>query len=193
MPCAAATERVGVVLAGGSNSAAEWNWRAGISLLDQASRILSRAGFERVIVSGAAKRHESLDDLQPDQGPLGGIASVLRNCPKLIGQTLVVLPTDMPAINPRALTRLAEIAEFHGRGALFDLGPLPLALVINPALVAAVDETLSDTGSLEALVARLGLPVLASLPDDGLDNVGSVKELEEVRQRLDAIRAEAGS
>ncbi|MEE4639173.1 MAG: NTP transferase domain-containing protein [Wenzhouxiangella sp.] len=193
MPCAAATERIGLILAGGRNSAAEWNWRAGVSLLDQAGRILNRAGLQRVIISGAANRSDSLDDLQPDQGPLGGIASVLRSFPELSRQTLVVLPTDMPAINPRALTRLAEIAEFHGQGALFDLGPLPLALVINSELVQAVDETLQDTGSMEALVARLGLPVLASLPDDGLDNVGSVKEVEEVRQRLDAIRAEAAS
>lgn len=191
MLCAAATERVGVVLAGGRDSAAEWRWRAGISLLDQAGRILDRAGLERVIVSGAPDRSDSLDDARPDQGPLGGIASVLEHHPELSGQTLVVVPTDMPALDPRALTRLAEIAELHGRGALFDLGPLPLALVITPALAQAVRETLSSSGSLEALVSRLGLPVLASLPGDGLDNVASLEQLEEIRQRLDADRAAA--
>ncbi|MFW5816006.1 MAG: molybdenum cofactor guanylyltransferase [Wenzhouxiangella sp.] len=191
MPCAAATERVGVVLAGGRDSTAQWRWRAGISLLDQAGRILERAGVERVIVSGALDHNDSLDDMQPDQGPLGGIASVLGQHPELIGQTLVVVPTDMPALNPRALTRLAEIAELHGRGALFDLGPLPLALVVTATLAQSVGEALSSSGSLGALVSRLGLPVLGSMPDDGLDNVTSLAQLEEIRQRLDADRAAA--
>lgn len=193
MPCAAATERIGIVLAGGRDSAAGWRWRVGTSLLDQATRILQRAGLNRVIVSGAPKAADSLDDLEPGRGPLGGLASVLQRCPELAGATLLIVPTDMPALNPRALTRLAEIAEYHGRGAMFDLGPLPLALVAHPVLVETVAETLDGPGSLEALVARLELPVLASLPDDGLDNVGSREELEEVRQRLDAARAAAAS
>lgn len=190
MPCATAAERVGVVLAGGRDSMAEWNWQPGISLLDQARRILQRAGFERIIVSGAARRSGGLDDLQPGRGPLGGLATVLRQNPDLAGQTLVIVPTDMPALNPRALTRLAEIAELQGSGAVFDLGPLPLAVVNKqPALAQIVLETLDETGSVQTLVARLALPVLASLPDDGLDNVGSLEELEEVRQRLDATLA----
>lgn len=189
MPCATAAERVGVVLAGGRDSMADWNWRPGVSLLDQACRTLQRAGFERIIVSGAAQHSGSLDDLHPGQGPLGGLATVLRRHPDLVGQTLVIVPTDMPALNPRALTRLAEIAELQGSGAVFDLGPLPLAVVNKPALAQIVLETLNETGSVQALVARMGLPVLASLPDDGLDNVGSLEELKEVRQRLDATRS----
>lgn len=193
MPCALATERVGIVLAGGRDSAAGWTWRAGTSLLDQAIRILQRAGIERIVISGAADRTDSLDDVQPGRGPLGGLASVLERSPDLAGQTLLIVPTDMPALNPRAVTRLAEIAEYHGRGAILDLGPLPLALVNQPALAEAVAEALASGGSMAAMVARLGLPMLASLPDDGLDNVGSLEQLEEVRQRLDAGRAVATS
>jgi molybdopterin-guanine dinucleotide biosynthesis protein A len=194
MPFGPATERTGIILAGGPSPAADWQWRPGISLLRQAERILARAGVERVIVSGT----ESVEsggvlDLQPGCGPLGGLASVLQQRDDICGHCLLVIPADMPALNPRALTRLAEIAEFHGRGARFDLGPLPLALMHTRQLPEHIDATLQDGGSIEGLAERLGLPILASLPDDGLDNPASPEELDEIRQRLDDARAESMS
>ncbi|MFP4208070.1 MAG: molybdenum cofactor guanylyltransferase [Wenzhouxiangella sp.] len=183
------TERSGIILAGGHRSAAAWPWRPGVSLLDQAERILRRAGIEHVLISGAAGNGASVADLAPGQGPLGGLASVLHQRPALTGQTLIVVPADMPALNPRGLIRLAEIAEYHGRGALFDLGPLPLALRHDHDLPEAIDDVLQAAGSLTSLAARLELPVLASLPDDGLDNLTSLEDLEALRQRLDCQRA----
>jgi molybdopterin-guanine dinucleotide biosynthesis protein A len=162
-------------------------------MLAQAKRILERAGVSGVVVSGAPNHSRAVADCSPDLGPLGGLASVLQQQPNLAGHCLIVLPIDMPAINPRALTRLAEIAEFHGRGARFDLGPLPLALMNSPDLPGAINDALQAGGALDTLANTLGLPVLASLPDDGLDNPASLNELDQIRQRVDSERAAASS
>ena len=194
MPFGPATERTGIILAGGPSPAADWQWRPGISMLGQAERILARAGVERVIVSGTESIDPSgIPDLQPGCGPLGGLASVLQKREDIVGHCLLIIPADMPAINPRALTRLAEIAEYHGRGARFDLGPLPLALMYTRQLPEHVDAALRDSGSIEGLALRLEVPILASLPDDGLDNPASPEELDDIRQRLDDARAELTS
>jgi len=162
-------------------------------MLGQAERILQRAGFERIIVSGREGRENAVVDLRPDCGPLEGLISVLRQRNDLDDHCLMIIPADMPAINPRALTRLAEIAEYHGHGARFDLGPLPLALMHTRQLPSIIDATLQNGGAIEALAARLDLPVVASLPDDGLDNPATPEELDDIRQRLDDARAESAS
>ena len=190
MPCAAANKRAGIVLAGGRNRAF-WPWKPGTTLLDQAERILQRSGVERILVSGPQARADAIPDAIGQGGPLAGLQSVLDHLELEEGTTLIVIPADMPLLSPHALARLADIAECDGRGALFDLGPLPLALILTPSLPAAVSGTLSGKGSLTALVARLKLPVIASLPGDGLDNIGSRKELNALRQRMDTRWATA--
>ncbi|MFW6340326.1 MAG: hypothetical protein ACOC0Q_05600, partial [Wenzhouxiangella sp.] len=64
-----------------------------------------------------------------------------------------------------------------------------LALRHDHDLPEAIDDVLQAAGSLTSLAARLELPVLASLPDDGLDNLTSLEDLEALRQRLDCQRA----
>ena len=193
MPFEPATERTGIILAGGNHPSSVWHWRPGISMLAQARRILERAGVTGVVVSGAPNEAQAVADRPSERGPLGGLASVIEQQPKLAGHCLVVLPIDMPAINPRALTRLAEIAEFHGRGARFDLGPLPLALINAPALLESINDVLRNDGALDTLANQLNLPVLASLPDDGLDNARSLDELDQIRLRVDAERTAAAT
>jgi len=193
MPFEPSSKRTGIILAGGNHPSATWHWRPGIPMLAQAKRILERAGMMKIVVSGAPNQSQSVPDRSPDQGPLGGLISVLQQQPELADHCLIVLPFDMPAVNPRALTRLADIAEFHGRGALFDLGPLPLALMNSSTLLDTIHRALQSGGALDTLARSLELPVLASLPDDGLDNPGSLVELEQIRQRVDAERAAADS
>lgn len=184
MPCAAATERVGLVLAGG-RAGANWPWRHGMSLREQAERILQRAGVGTVLISGIEDCANAIPDRVEGLGPLGGLRTALDHPGLAAGATLIITAFDMPALSPRALARLADIAEFDGRGALFDLGPLPMALRTGPELQAAVDATLSTEASLAALAAGLQLPVVASLPDDGLDHAASLEELNELRRRLE--------
>ena len=181
------TERIGIILAGGGE--ADWPWRPGLSLLDQAERIVQRAGVDTSLICGAHDRPNAVADRRADMGPMAALHQMLDHPGVNQEATLIIIPVDMPALNPRALTRLAEIAEYDGRGALFDLGPLPLALVLSTNLRSAMDDMVASNGSLGGLVRRLELPVMASLPDDGLDNVGSQQELAALRQRVEAARS----
>jgi len=180
------TERIGIILAGGGE--ADWPWRPGLSLLDQAERIVQRAGVDTSLICGAHDRPNAVADRGDGIGPLAALHQALDHPSLSLDATLIIIPVDMPALNPRALTRLAEIAEYDGRGALFDLGPLPLALVLTAKLRATLDEVAAGQGSLNALARRLELPIMASLPDDGLDNVGSQQELVALRQRVAGAR-----
>ncbi len=197
MPLEPATERTGVILAGGNHPSLGWQWRPGVPMLAQAQRILKRAGVGQIVVSGSdysgqlSQPGQPIADRPAGRGPLGGLASVVRQQSHLAGHCLIVVPIDMPAMNAHALKRLAEIAELHGRGARFDLGPLPLALINAPDLIDSIEDALHCGGALHRLGETLELPVLASMPDDGLDNPATMEELDQIRQRVDTEKAAA--
>ncbi len=157
MPCAIRPERLAVILCGGTPA-------PDAAMLAQTRARVERAGFRLLPTDGSE---------DAGLGPLGGILAAVTACPDRDGSCLLAVPADMPALNPRALQRLADIAEADGRGALFDLGPLPLALMLNPALRRVLRQATESAArrSLTGLAERLGLPIAASLPDDGLDNL----------------------
>lgn len=157
MPCATRPDRLAVILVGGTPA-------PDAATLAQTRARVERAGF-RLLPIDCGKN--------PGLGPLGGILAAVTACPDRDGCCLLVVPADMPLLNPRALQRLADIAEADGRGALFDLGPLPLALMLNAGLRQVLHQATEGMAcrSLTGLAERLGLPIAASLPDDGLDNL----------------------
>src|SRR5699024_8749210 len=92
----------GLVLAGGKSSRmgrdkAGLIWADGQRFLDRAIDLLEQAGCARVIVSGERPGYDCVPDRWPDQGPLGGIASVLAAGLELNGPLLIV-PVDMPQL-----------------------------------------------------------------------------------------------
>lgn len=165
MPCAMPSERAGIVLAGRPEGLDD-------SLIDATLSRLVAAGIQDRVVAGKQPEYEHVPDPSPGGGPLAAIQAVLQARPQWLGRTLVIVPVDMPSLNVRALQRLTEIGELDGRGAQFDLGPLPLVLCFTTALKEHLDDLLTTGGdrSLVALTRRLGLPTVASMPDDGLDN-----------------------
>lgn len=124
-------ELSGLVLAGGQSSRmgrdkAALIWADGRSFLDRAVHLLEQAGCARVIVSGERPGYDCVPDRWPEQGPLGGIASVLAACPELNGPLLIV-PVDMPQLEISDLVPLQKAAP--GRdGAVFRGLPLPMVL-----------------------------------------------------------------
>ena len=166
MPCATRPERVAVILCGGGGA-------PNGAMLAQTRGRVQTAGF-RLLDNGASEETGSSSaGEEAGLGPLGGILAAARACEDLDGSCLLAVPADMPLLNPRALQRLADIAEADGRGAVFDLGPLPMALVLSRELRQSLVQAVREPGSrsLIAVVNALGLPVVASLPDDGLDNL----------------------
>lgn len=166
MPCAMPSERAGIVLAGRPEGLDD-------RLIDAALARLAAAGIVDCVVAGNRLNYDHVPDPSPGGGPLAALRAVLETRPDWFGKTVAILPVDMPSLNPRALMRLVEIGQLDGRGAQFDLGPLPLVVCITAELKQGLDELLAANGdrSLIALTRRLGLPTIASLPDDGLDNL----------------------
>ncbi len=167
----------GLVLAGGRSlrmgrDKAGLRLGGGKTLLEHSIDLLTRAGCGVVLVSGDHRQHGGIADLYPQLGPLGGIASVLDTRPDLTGPLLVV-PVDMPALDPRDLRRLLEHVGADGH-ARFGHSPLPLALTVGDALRRIVGEQI-EGGELavHALAARLDCARI-DIDDPGrLDNINT--------------------
>jgi molybdopterin-guanine dinucleotide biosynthesis protein A len=99
---------LGVLLAGGRSSRmgrdkALLDWH-GQPLIERQLAALRASGVDEVRVSGARPAHGGIADIQPQLGPLGGLASVaatLEGAPELL-----VIPVDMPRLSGGLLRRL---------------------------------------------------------------------------------------
>lgn len=102
MPC------IGLVLAGGRSSRmgqdkAMLDWQ-GRPLLEQQMATLHAAGVDQVLVSGERPTYAGIVDTRADAGPAAALASVVAS---INGEaTLLVIPVDMPRLQPGLLRRL---------------------------------------------------------------------------------------
>lgn len=103
-----------LILAGGKSSrmghnkaTLKWN---GISFLDHIIFKIRCAGIQTILISGQGyeeKPFESVKDLYPERGPLGGIHAGLK---KIQTPYCFVLPVDVPGI---PVFVLEELIEYH--------------------------------------------------------------------------------
>ena len=157
----------GLLLAGGRSrrmgrdkAGLVWNGR---TLLELQSQRLADAGARRVLVSGDYPQHQSVPDLRPEQGPLGGLQAVAE---QIEDGPLVVLAIDMPQVTPELLATLARTParSAHYRGHI-----LPLRIELDPALRAWLRDSHRRPPaerSLRALFAECG-GIILPLPEDG--------------------------
>lgn len=152
---------IGVVLAGGRSSRMgrdkallPWNGRP---LIEHQIALLQAAGIHEVKVSGERPDYHGVADPLPQMGPVGGIAGVAATCGD--GELLIV-PVDMPRLQPALLRRLS--AAESGAGSLrFADRVLPMRLRLDArcrdalhAMLASSDER---SRSLRALQERVGV------------------------------------
>ena len=166
-----ATEFTGIVLAGGRSSRmgrdkASLPW-AGGTLLDRMIELMRLAGAECVLVSGERPVHGGIPDSWPARGPAGGLASVLPQC---IDGVAVVVPVDLPLLEPARIRVLADAAGTEG-AACFRARPLPCALRVDAATRGKVNALMHASANGPAM-RRL----LAALGAIGLDP-GDVRDL----------------
>lgn len=177
----------GIVLAGGASTRMGED-KAGLvfenaTLLDRAIKLLSDFGADPVVVSGNRSDCEAVPDIEPGQGPLGGLYSVLSARPELAGHWRIIIPVDMPMLDLATLNRLANSARRQDRGAVFDRGPLPMVLPPGPAPMKTAGQILTGDGrkSLHRLAGQLGLMQVPSDPADRLDNINRPEEYRRLR------------
>lgn len=164
LPC------IGVVLAGGRSSRmgrdkAMLPWQ-GHPLIEHLIAVLQAAGVREVKVSGDRPAYHGVADPVPQVGPIGGIAGIAGSCDD--GELLIV-PVDMPRLQPTLLQRLLTTASTAGCVRYTD-HMLPMRLRLDAhcrdtlhALLAASDPR---ARSVRALQERVGVHEIALSADD---------------------------
>lgn len=159
----------GVVLAGGRSSRMgrdkallEWHGRP---LLDHQCATLREAGCAEVRVSGERPDYAGIADAVADAGPLGGLAGIAAVLPDGL---LLVVPVDMPRLQPPLLRRLREAAD-DAACVRFAGHVLPMRLRLDAATRADLAALLAlpepRSRSLHALQQRAGTIELAVAAD----------------------------
>lgn len=150
----------GVVLAGGRSSRmgrdkALLPWQ-GRPLIEHQIALLQAAGVDSVRVSGDRPDYQGIADPTAHSGPLGGIAGIAAASDD--GE-LLIIPVDMPRLQPSLLRRLLTEATPFGC-THFNGHVLPMRLRLDAAcratlatLMAAADDR---ARSLRALQERVG-------------------------------------
>jgi len=124
---------LGVVLAGGLSSRMGQDkallTRNNHSMLSFSKQILMDSGISNVVVSG---NNHDIPDLVEQNGPVGGIFSVLARFPQI--NSLLILPVDLPFITAKALAKLRVKGELSQKATFFQSHNIPLYLPNNAYL-----------------------------------------------------------
>lgn len=134
----AATETIGVILAGGQSSRMGQDKAAlriaGEPLLLRARRVLLAAGCDQVLLSG----HPRLDwpdshvpDQYPGTGPVGGMVSALSTIARQNQHPalcLLFIPVDVPLLSPTLLAAMLKKVTKSDVGCRIAHSPLPVVL-----------------------------------------------------------------
>ena len=127
----------------------------GQSLLEHMQQRVSQAGASQIIIS--RNQPGFIADITPEQGPLGGILSVLPHCtePKLL-----IVPIDIPLVSAASLQQLLTASS---AACYFTEHPLPCVLPNNAALKKRIISQL-HTGqrSIKALLHGLNASQLSA-------------------------------
>ncbi len=111
-----------LLLAGGKSSRMGQDKRfllfQGQTLVERSLSLLKNIGSDQVLISGDLAGYESITDLLPECGPLGGLHAVVHHIELQSGldkegrDYLLVIPVDMPYLDEQCLkTLLAGIGE----------------------------------------------------------------------------------
>ncbi len=125
---------VGVVLAGGLSSRMGCD-KAMLSI-DGRSLLQHQIDFltplcTKVLVSGEYSGFDCVPDAVPRCGPLGGIYSVAKHCPKM---ALLIIPVDLLRITSKHLERLMQ----NNQACHYSNQPLPAFFPDSAEVVAAI-------------------------------------------------------
>jgi len=160
---------LGVVLAGGRSrrmgrDKAGLDW-LGQTWLDCARTVLTAANAGRIAVLGRPDLTDGVPDLAPGDGPAVNLAGFMARLPA--GTRLMVVPVDMPTLDPAVLRLLAVQA----RGGVPRGKILPAALTVPAGPVAPRGNALRD------LWAALDLTEIDLPSDLSLANINTPEDL----------------
>lgn len=178
----------GVILVGGQSSRMGRNkallpWR-GRRLVDGIAEALDAAGIADIYVSGVMDGFNSIPDLTPHQGPVGGICASVAHLVPFYARLLFV-PVDMPLLSANCIHALLD-DDGTSDAQYFQGHPLPCLLALSKRTLfhtrdvqqgMAYGEAYSAKRYLKGLKTR-ALPIPVALSRD-LTNTNTPEEWRE--------------
>ncbi|WP_371194791.1 molybdenum cofactor guanylyltransferase [Glaciecola sp. SC05] len=149
----------------------------GATLLEHTQKLIASLSPKNVYISG-----KDIDGAIPDvfknKGPIAGIHAVSKRTP----DSLLVVPIDMPLIQPQDLMRLVQAGFSHARSCVFEGTPIPCFLHTDSDFVAiaenmAMANLRARDRSLFSLMRRLDALQLP-ISDANLANVNTPEEFD---------------
>lgn len=196
---------LGALLAGGASSrfgSPKWRARLGGETLGGRGVHALASALDAVVVLSSDPDARELGrelwpDLEPGQGPLGGVRTALRGAARLGLDAALVLACDLPLAGPRLLA--AIVARWRGEEATVPLGPggpEPLCALYSLGALPAIETFLEEGGrSARGALERLDpvwLPLEEAILATGLDepflNVNTADDLLRAEERLRTAR-----
>ena len=182
----------GALIAGGASrrfgsAKAELTWK-GRSLAGHLLEEMAQAGLEPLVLNAAQSLPglpgavQVLPDENADQGPLEGLATVLRN----LQRPVLVCACDMPGLDRRAYRALAAAwkPEMRGLIARSADGWHPLFAIYSPALLPMIESRLAlGQRALHQLIEDEGLPAFEAAEAAWLANVNTPEDWEAWKSR----------
>ncbi|WP_017443654.1 molybdenum cofactor guanylyltransferase [Gayadomonas joobiniege] len=101
---------------------------AGLSLLDRTQLCMQKAGIQKVFISGSAEGQ--IADIYQNLGPLAGVQAVLEYLKLTSYQHVVVMPVDMPLVQPSDIKKLIQQAA-HQQTSLYYASSIMPFIVYN--------------------------------------------------------------
>lgn len=99
----------------------------GHSLMEHAATLLKQAGCQQVLIS--RNQPGFLNDILPDNGPLGGVHAALSTLHA--GDELLVVPVDMPKLSVTFLQSLVDSGRKHNQAVTVRDRHLPFYLPVT--------------------------------------------------------------
>jgi molybdenum cofactor guanylyltransferase len=143
-----------LLLAGGKSSRMGEDKSAltynGKSLLEHSLGLLKLSGADHILISGEVAGHQTIPDLLPECGPLGGLHAAVHTIDDkagLDGSSLLVIPVDMPMLDSLTLTRLF-ISIGDADSCFYEGEVFPCVFKLNKQLRDHLDGLFSESNEL---------------------------------------------
>ncbi|MFD2164911.1 molybdenum cofactor guanylyltransferase [Thalassotalea euphylliae] len=181
---------LGIVLAGGLSSRMgkdkAFLERRNQPMVEFSKQLLLEAGVENVVVSG--NTHD-IADIYEQQGPVGGIYSVLTqtNC-----QAALILPVDLPLMTANVLAELKHLGSLSQKATYFSGHSLPLYLPINSYTELFFNRCFSQPGnkgpSVRQLLSSVPHQEVACKTDSALFNTNTPQQWQQALEHMNNQR-----
>ncbi|MFT5542537.1 MAG: molybdopterin-guanine dinucleotide biosynthesis protein A [Glaciecola sp.] len=176
--CRTISLRIGLVLNGGKSTRMgkdKSTMRVGnSSMLGKSIAIMDPLNLDNVFISG---REFDIPDIITNKGPVGGIYSAIFSRALKAGDTLVVLPNDMPLMQTQVLSHLLVQSLERRCTCVYENQPMPLCLFVSEKILERLRELESSQGmSIRYLIAA---DKVHEIKADSVDVFANVNTMEE--------------